>query len=200
MTTAMAYGVRSITPVATVEECKELQNSGMIAAAERGGEKVEGFQLDNSPYSYMNPDLKGKDIAVTTTNGTLAITKAAESKQVVIGSFLNLSSMAEYIRKQDSDILIFCAGWKGKFNLEDTLFAGAISGLLTESHTAECDAVLASSMLYNQVKDNLKEALKDSSHVQRLNRLNIEKDISFCLTPDQYTSIPVLEDGKLVSL
>jgi 2-phosphosulfolactate phosphatase len=200
MTTAMAYGVQSITPVATIEECKALQDSGMIAAAERGGEKVDGFQLDNSPYSYMNPELRGKDIAVTTTNGTLAITKSADAIQVVIGAFLNISAVAEYVRNLDSDILIFCAGWKGKFNLEDTLFAGALSNLLAESHMAECDAVLASSMLYSQVKDNLTDALKDSSHVQRLKRLNIEKDIAFCLTPDQYTSIPVLREGKLVSL
>lgn len=200
MTTAIAHQVKSITPVATVEECKALQDSGMIAAAERGGEKVKGFQLDNSPYSYMDPSLQGKEIAVTTTNGTLAITKSADAKKVVIASFLNISSVASYLRELDSDLLIFCAGWKGKFNLEDTLFAGALSDILADTHSAEDDAVLASSMLYNQIKDNLKDALKNSSHVQRLKRLNIEKDIAFCLTPDLYEAIPVLQGEKLVSL
>ncbi|MFA0960822.1 2-phosphosulfolactate phosphatase [Roseivirga sp. BDSF3-8] len=200
MTTAMAYGVNSITPVATVEECIELQNSGMICAAERGGEKVEGFELDNSPYSYMNPDLRGQDIGVTTTNGTMAITKSADALQVLAGSFLNISALADYLKTVDSDLLIFCAGWKGKFNLEDTLFAGALANMLSDSHEAECDAVLASGMLYDQVKDDLQNALKDSSHVQRLKRLNIDKDIAFCLTRDEYQAIPVLKDGKLVLL
>lgn len=200
MTTAIEHGIKSITPVATVDECRALQERGMIGAAERGGEKVEGFTLDNSPYSYMDPALRGQEIAVTTTNGTLAITKSASAREVIIGSFLNLSTIAKYITSLDADILIFCAGWKGKFNLEDTLFAGALCEKLEDTHEAECDAVLASQVLYSQAKDNLEETLKQSSHVQRLKRLNIEKDIAFCLTLDLYTAIPVLREGKLVAL
>ena len=127
MVTGLAYGVGSITPVATVEECFELQQKGYIAAAERNAMKVEGFDLDNSPFSYMDEDLIGANIAMTTTNGTLSITKAKTSAvKVLVGAFLNLGAIVNHLKSQPYDVLVLCAGWKGRVNLEDTLFAGAL--------------------------------------------------------------------------
>jgi len=100
MVTGLAYGVGSITPVATVEECFELQQKGYIAAAERNAMKVEGFDLDNSPFSYMDEDLIGANIAMTTTNGTLSITKAKTSAvKVLVGAFLNLGAIVTTLNR-----------------------------------------------------------------------------------------------------
>ncbi len=200
MTTALAYGVESITPVATLEECKAWQQQGMLAAAERNGEKVAGFDLGNSPYDYMDASLRGRSVAMTTTNGTLAISRSQQAKKLIIGSFLNLSAVVAFLRGQEEDILLVCAGWKGKFNLEDTLFAGAVADRLTARFTAACDSTLAAVSLYHMAKNNLMDFLAHSSHVQRLAGLGIQKDIAFCLTPDQFEVIPVWQEGRLVRL
>jgi 2-phosphosulfolactate phosphatase len=200
MTTAFAHGVESIIPVAELEECRILQSQGYIAAAERDGQKAEGFDIGNSPFSYMDKKLRGKSIAVTTTNGTMAISKSKSAINVIIGSFLNISAVVRYLKSQPNDVLILCAGWKGKFNLEDTLFAGALIDALKDHYISACDAPLAAQSLYNAAKEDMLSFLANSSHVKRLQKLNIEKDIEFCLTPDQYDVIPILEGDRLVKL
>jgi 2-phosphosulfolactate phosphatase len=200
MTTAIAYGVGSIIPVAGIDECKILQQKGLLAAAERDGHKVDGFDLDNSPFSYMSENLKGKSIAVTTTNGTQAISMSVKADEIIIGSFLNLSTVASYIVKSKKEVIVLCAGWKGKVNLEDTLFAGALISKVKEWLTPVDDAPLMAEMMYEKSKQNLLQVVSTSSHVQRLKRLNIEKDIEFCLTHDAYQVLPVLKQGKLVGI
>ncbi|HEY8934030.1 MAG TPA: 2-phosphosulfolactate phosphatase [Cyclobacteriaceae bacterium] len=198
MTTAFAHSIKSIKPFAKLEDCLAEKNNGFFTAGERNGEKVEGFDLGNSPFEYMNEKLVDQQIAFTTTNGTQAIAKSAGAKEIVIGSFLNLNAVAQYIRKGHNNILVVCAGWKGKVNLEDTLYAGALVELLKDITQPECDAPMAAQHLYNLAKSDMVDFLKNSSHVKRLNRLDIHKDIVFCLTPDQYDVVPVLRDGVLV--
>jgi 2-phosphosulfolactate phosphatase len=198
MTTAFAHGIESITPYAKLEDCLATRLQGFCTAGERDGKKVDGFDLGNSPFEYMSPSLKGKKIAFTTTNGTQAIAKSIGAHDIIIGSFLNLSVVIEYLKQTRENIIVVCAGWKGKVNLEDTLFAGAIIEKLDGTIKPACDAPLMAQHLYQQGKNNLMDFLKNSSHVQRLARLNIIKDIEFCLTPDQYTVVPVLKNGVLV--
>lgn len=201
MVTGLAYGVKSITPVASVEECKFLQDKGYIAAAERDARKVEGFDLDNSPFSYMHESLIGAQIAMTTTNGTLSISKAKSSAvKVMIGSFLNLGALADHLKTEPYDVLVLCAGWKGRPNLEDTLFAGALAEALKDQFMLLEDGTLMAQRLYQQSRDNLLASVSNSSHVRRLQRLGIQKDISYCLQTDLYDVVPVLRGGTLVSM
>lgn len=198
MTTAFAHGIESIKPFAKMEDCLAMKDKGYFTAGERDGKKVDGFDLGNSPFEYMEEKLKGKRIAFTTTNGTQAIAKSDGAREIVIGSFLNLSAVANHLREGNNNILVVCAGWKGKVNLEDTLFAGAIVELLKDQAEPECDAPVAAQHLYNQAKDDMVDFLKDASHIRRLAKLNIFKDIEFCLTLDQYDVVPVLKNGELV--
>ncbi len=200
MTTALAHGVEKIIPVATLEECRNLQAQGLLAAAERDAKKAEGFDLDNSPFSYMDEKLKGRTIAMTTTNGTLAITKSREAIQVIIGSFLNKSAIVNYLLNQPHSVLILCAGWKGRVNLEDTLFAGAVADELRGEFTIEDDATLGALTIYSCMKYNMLKSMASSSHVRRLHRLNLAKDIEFCVREDVYSVIPVLSNNGLVKL
>src|SRR5699024_4228803 len=112
-------------------------------------------------------------------NGTLAIKKSEKAVSVLIGSFLNISILSEYLLQQPQDILILCAGWKGKVNLEDTLFAGALADLLSKKCKMACDAPIAAATLYKAVKNDLTGFLPNSSHVKRLKKLDIQKDIAF---------------------
>lgn len=190
--TAIQHGTKEIFPVASIETCKELKNKGFVIAAERDGVTADGFDLGNSPFSYMGNDIKDKKIAFTTTNGTLAIEKSKKADCIVIGSFLNKKAVATYLLKQKKDVLIVCAGWKGKFNLEDTLFAGALSLYLQDDFNLENDSVLAAMWLYKHTSGNLKQYLLQSSHVQRLNNLNIQDDFEFCLQKNIYDIVPIL--------
>lgn len=196
--TAIAHGVTSVTPIANLEECRAMKRKGYCISGERDGKKVEGFDLGNSPFEYMNENLGGKHIAFTTTNGTQAIEKAKSAPDVIIGSFLNLTSTANYLRSQGNHVLILCSGWKGRINLEDTLYSGALIQMLGEACSPECDAPKMALYLYEQARHDINGFLKDASHVKRLNRLHIEEDITFCLERDRYKVVPVLRDGVLV--
>ena len=200
MTTAFAHGIEAIAPFAKLEDCLAMKAKGFYTAGERDGKKVDGFDLGNSPFEYQEPKLKGAKIAFTTTNGTQAIAKSLGASEIIIGSFLNLSAVANHLKTLPQNILVVCAGWKGKFNLEDTLFAGALVEKLKNDVQPACDAPLAAQALYNQAKGDMVRFLSNSSHVKRLARLNIHKDIAFCLTEDTYAVVPILRDNILRKL
>lgn len=203
-TSSICYGFENgaieIIPVATVEECKSYEGQGYLLAAERNGEVVEGFNFGNSPFSYTEEKVSGKKIVLTTTNGTHAISQAKNADKIVVGSFLNLDAISTWLSNENSDVLLLCSGWKNKFNLEDTLFAGAVVNQLRDKVDNFCDAAIAAEDLYLKAKDGLREYLYKSSHSQRLKELNIEDDIQFCLKQNICKSIPVLKDNKLVRM
>ncbi|MBS1489976.1 MAG: 2-phosphosulfolactate phosphatase [Bacteroidetes bacterium] len=198
MVTALAHGAESITPFAKLEECLNMKSKGYITSGERDGKKVDGFDKGNSPFEYMGDQVHGLKIAFTTTNGTQAIEKSKNAKEVIIGSFLNLSSVVKYLLLGENNVLIVCAGWKGRINLEDTLFAGAVVEKLKDYLGPDCDAPLAARHLYNLAKEDMAQFLNNSSHVKRLNRLNIYRDFEFCLSVDQYKILPRLQNGVFV--
>ncbi len=199
---AFDNGIASIIPVPTVEEAWEYKKKGFLAGAERKGQIVEGFDFGNSPFSYMNPEFNGKDVVLTTTNGTKSLDVAKDADIVVVGSFLNLDFLSKWLEKQDKNILCLCSGWQDKFNLEDTICAGAIADYLisTGNFTSVEDSSIAAKYLYQSAKDNYFGFLKSSSHRRRLKNLNLNEDIKYCLTPNQTNVIPILKNGKLVNL
>jgi 2-phosphosulfolactate phosphatase len=201
MCAALNYGVGKILPVATVAEAKDYQNKGFLVAAERSAQKVEGFDLGNSPFEYMKPELKGKVIVFTTTNGTQAIRAARDAYKIAIGSFLNLSALCDWLATQQKNVILLCAGWKDFFNLEDTLCAGAIATKLGATdlfETGSYDSTLAAKYLYEKASPDLYKFMQNSSHYNRLAKLNLFEDMKFCLTPDQAPVVPLMEGNYLV--
>jgi 2-phosphosulfolactate phosphatase len=199
---AFDNGIKSIIPVPTVEEAWEYKKKGFLAGAERKGQIVEGFDFGNSPFSYMKEEFRGQEVVLTTTNGTKSLDVAKDAEIVVVGSFLNLQVLSEWLAQQDKNVLCLCSGWQDKFNLEDTICAGAISDYLisTGNFTSDEDSSIAAKYLYLSAKDNYFGYLKSSSHRRRLKNLNLNEDIKYCLTPNQSSSIPILRNGKLVKL
>ncbi|MDG1780933.1 MAG: 2-phosphosulfolactate phosphatase [Flavobacteriales bacterium] len=195
-------GVKEIIPVSTIEDAQRYKDDGYIVAAERGGEIVNGFDFGNSPYSFLDPKLKGKSVVLTTTNGTKAINIAKSIPTVVIGSLNNLDSVCKWLLSQNKNVLLLGSGWKDKFNLEDTICAGAIADQLIESRLfkAEEDSTIAAKFIYRSARENMFSFLRASSHRRRLRKLNLNEDVKYCLTPNTLTTIPILEDGKLVRL
>jgi 2-phosphosulfolactate phosphatase len=197
-------GVTKVIPVGEFTDALSYKDESntVVRIGERGGKKLSGFDFGNSPYSYMKEELKGQDVVLSTTNGTKALNIAKDAETVVVGSLLNLDVLCEWLAKQDKNVLCLCSGWQDKFNLEDTICAGAISDYLikTGDFTSDEDSSIAAKYLYLSAWDNPMGYLKSSSHRRRLKNLNLNEDVKYCLTPNTSNSIPILKDGKLVKL
>ncbi|MCB0400943.1 MAG: 2-phosphosulfolactate phosphatase [Flavobacteriales bacterium] len=198
---AFESGIDSLVPVATLEEAIAFKKEGFLVGAERNAEVVEGFDFGNSPLTFRDTKYKDKSIVLTTTNGTRAVEMAKPASRVVIGAFTNFTALCDYIEQEDKDVILLCAGWKDRFNLEDTLFAGAVAQKISRNlrFSNLSDSTIASITMYDQAKGDLYGFLGESSHRKRLSRLNMEEDIIYCLTLDQSDIVPVLEGDMIVS-
>jgi 2-phosphosulfolactate phosphatase len=200
--TAFHHGAEKIIPVATVDEARRYKESGMLAGAERDAIKVEGFDFGNSPFDYMGPEIEGKTIALTTTNGTQAIDVSRNAYQVVVGAFTNISALCDWLVAQNRSVLLLCSGWKNRFNLEDSLFAGAVTDELIKRKPEYKlgDGCLALKYLFQIAEKSPARFLSKASHKERLSRLGLKDDIRYCLQKDMTDVIPVLEGNALVKL
>jgi 2-phosphosulfolactate phosphatase len=199
--TAFMNGVRSIIPVATLEEAKAYKQKGYLVAAERDGLVRDFADFGNSPYNFKSEVIAGQDIVYSTTNGTQSIMMAADSHKVIIGAYLNIDAICNYIFQKNRDVVILCAGWKNKFNIEDTLFAGALAQkiLLNPKFHTVCDATHVSIDLWNLAKGNLLEYLEKAAQRHRLKKNNLDDVIEYCHKQNLTTFIPVLEGKNLVA-
>jgi 2-phosphosulfolactate phosphatase len=201
MCVAFDYGVEKMVPVESIEECLAYREKGYLVAGERNGEMVEGFDFGNSPFSYMNPKLAGRSIAISTTNGTQAIHAVApKAIEVVIGSFANISVLGDYLLERNEHTILLCSGWKNRVNLEDTIFAGALVKRLKPHFKSYEDTALIAETLFRAANFRKRFYLRNSSHFQRLMHLNLQKDVKYCLRRDTHNVLPVLKNGELVNI
>jgi 2-phosphosulfolactate phosphatase len=199
--TAFAHGAHSIIPVAGVEEARDYKSKGYLVAAERDGFVLDFADFGNSPFNFTRERVEGKTIVYSTTNGTGIIKQAASAAVIVIGSFLNISSLTGWLIKQERDVVLFCAGWKNRFNLEDTICAGAIASRLMSSslYSTRCDSTIAALDLWLIASRNLPVYIEKSAQRSRLREKGLDDCIMFCLTEDYTDMIPFIKDGVLVN-
>ena len=199
---AFNNGVKELIPVSTIEEALEYKSKGYLVGAERKGQIVEGFDFGNSPFSYMIPEVQDQTVVLSTTNGTKSINIAKDSGMVVIGALSNLDVLKEWLVLQDKNVLCLCSGWQNKFNLEDSICAGAILDhmLSTGKFRSVEDSSIAAKYLFLSAKDNIFGYLKASSHRRRLKNLNLNEDIKFCLTPNTAPVLPILKGDRIVPI
>lgn len=197
--TAFMNGVKSIIPVATLEEAMDYKKRGFLVAAERDGIVRDFADFGNSPYNFRREIIGGKDIVYSTTNGTLSIMMAKESQRVLIGSYLNLQALVDYIHREDRDLVILCAGWKNKFNLEDTLFAGILAEEVLKNNrfSTNCDSTFASMDLWNLAKNDLMGYLEKAAQRHRLKKSKLDDVIGYCHTMNLTHLIPALKENYL---
>jgi 2-phosphosulfolactate phosphatase len=198
--TAFANGALGIIPVAEVEEAKAYKKKGYLVAAERDGFVLDFADFGNSPFNFTREKVEGKTIVYSTTNGTGIINLASSSYMTVIGSFLNKGSLTRWLIKEKRDVTLFCAGWKNRFNIEDTVCAGAIAEKLMESgmFSTICDSTLAAMDLWLMAKPDLKGYIEKAAQRTRLRDKKLDDCIDFCLVPDFTEKIPVMKNGILV--
>jgi len=198
---AFDHGVEKIIPVAGIEKAREYKEKGFIVACERDGKVLDFADVGNSPSDFLKDSFKGNTIAYSTTNGTKAIDLASDAEEIVIGSFTNLSALAEWLTEQDKNVVILCAAWKNLFNLEDSLFAGALSEKLfdTGHFNTECDSVKAALDLWSLASEDLAGYLSKSSHRNRLKHLVSDEDFQYTVALDSNRVIPILQDDYLIN-
>jgi 2-phosphosulfolactate phosphatase len=200
--TAFENGAVSVIPVATIAEAREYKGKGYLVAAERDGYVLDFADFGNSPFNFTPEKVTGKTIVYSTTNGTGIIKIASSAGFIIIGSFLNISALTEWISKQERNVVLFCAGWKNRFNLEDTICAGAIAERLmsTSLYSTICDSTHASLDLWSQAKKDIPDYIEKVAQRSRLRDKKLDDCIPFCLTTDYTSKIPVIKDGILVSM
>ena len=194
--TLLFLGADHVKPVGSLEECKVLKDDDYIIMAERMGKKVEGFDYGNSPTKFKEENIKGRKVAIATSNGSKAIIKSEGSKRTILCSFLNIESVINLIKKYESDVLLLCSGWLGKTNLEDTLCAGGIVAGLN-NFEIESDTALMAKALHDNTDDIL-ETMKLSSHAKRLSGYDNKLDIEFCSRVNTQPIIPILNGNQIV--
>jgi 2-phosphosulfolactate phosphatase len=203
MCVAFGHGVRSMIPVLTTEEGLDYKRQGFLTAGERDGEQVEGFDFGNSPFSFMGEEIRGKDIVMTTTNGTKAIKAAValNAMEVVVGAFPNLTVLCNYLIQRNENVVLVCSAWKDKPNLEDTIFAGAMVNRLRPYFRMFEDTTLIAETLYRAANRRKRYFLRSSSHFNRLfHKLQIQKDVKYALRRDTHPVIPKLYGDHLVEI
>ncbi|MBC8034988.1 MAG: 2-phosphosulfolactate phosphatase [Chitinophagaceae bacterium] len=203
--TALHNGARSVIPVDSISKCIELgrQLEG-ITAGERDGRIADGLQYGNSPFEYPASFISGKILVLTTTNGTMLLHMALEkgASRIITGSFPNLSAVCHYLQQENKNVLLACAAWKGKVNIEDMLFAGAVISRIREHFLVNCDSSQMAELMYHQAKKDLYGFMKlhNASHYHRLANYGLEKDIRYCLTADVANVLPYYVNGRLIIL
>lgn len=197
---AFENGVKHLIPVADLEEAREWKKKGYLVAAERDGIVLDFADFGNSPFNFDPVRVKGETIVYSTTNGTQAIRMASGARHVAVGAFTNLSALAGWLAGEDSDVLILCAGWKNKYNLEDSVYAGALAGKLLETNRygVECDSTVAALELWNLARPDLVGFMEKASHRHRLKKLGLDDVMLYSHTPDTTNVVPLLKGHLLV--
>jgi len=199
--TAFENGVKEMIPVPAIEEARKRKEEGYVVAAERDGNVLDFADFGNSPFNFTPERVKGKKVAYSTTNGTRAIHIAKGSYLVLIASFINLSAVVNLLKENQRDVILMCAGWKGKFCLEDTLCAGAIAEKLIYFFSFEtvCDSTKASIDLWKLAKKDLLKYVNKVAQRSRLRQLGLDDVIEYCHTPDSSVKVPVFKDGRIIN-
>ncbi len=199
--TALYNGATRIIPVDAVDKCIQIgKMTGGITAGERDGKVIEGLEYGNSPAEYPRSFIAGKTLVLTTTNGTKLLHMAlqAGASEVVTGSFPNLSAVCDYLIKEKKNVVLGCSGWKDKFNIEDTLFAGAVVNRVKKYFTIHCDSCLMAEEMYVKHKSDMLGFIRQLTHWHRLEKFGLEKDLEYCVTEDVANVLPIFKNGDLV--
>ncbi|MGB4590254.1 MAG: 2-phosphosulfolactate phosphatase [Clostridiaceae bacterium] len=195
--TALSNGAKSVVPVTSVEEALSTKKKleGVVLGGERRAQKIEGFDLSNSPLEYKSEVIHDRNVVITTTNGTKAISKSSAASKIYIGGLLNAKAVSSKAIKNEKDIIIVNAGTNGVFSMDDFITGGAIiDELLSEQDYELTDIAKTALVIYRSHKD-IKSYIKEATHYKILVELGLEEDIDYCLQKDLFNIVPEYKDG-----
>ncbi|GAC1457660.1 MAG: 2-phosphosulfolactate phosphatase family protein [Chamaesiphon sp.] len=208
--TALSSGADSVQVFSDIEKLMEVSeewpSEKRLRAGERGGAKVSGCDLGNSPLNCTPEVVQGRRLFISTTNGTRALQRVEAAPSVLAAAFVNRQAVVQYLLFQSPQtVWIVGSGWEGSYSLEDTACAGAIAyTIMTKlncplDELAGNDEAIGAIALYQQWQDNLLELFHHASHGKRLLRLDCHEDLKYCAQTDILDVLPIQrEPGVLV--
>jgi 2-phosphosulfolactate phosphatase len=198
ITFAVANGATAIAPVLTPEDAFRLATDqpNTLIGGERGGMKVDGFDLGNSPREYTEAVVSNRQIVLTTTNGTRTLQACRAAERVLVGSFLNLRATVNRLAQVEGELVFACSGREGGFCTEDTAFAGACVAAL--GGTQVTDAAETAKILYQTHHNDLFGMLRNCYHGRSLASIGLGEDLEFCAQMNLVDVVPHLVDGRII--
>ena len=209
MITALSNGATKIYPVEETDQAfrlvQNMDRKQVLTLGERNGVMIEGFDYGNSPLSCTPEVVGGKQLIMTTTNGTRALEYSKGAEEILVGGFLNYSAILERVEGalyQSIPVTLFCAGWRGRPALEDTLFAGMILNALLERGNPSLQPLSDAGHMAICLAQRLGEEapvgiVKQSDHARRLAGLVGEDEVEVCCSMDACPVLPVMLDGTI---
>jgi len=198
---AFANGCRSVLPVASAEEAWRARaaDGGVVLAGEAGGLRLEGFDLGNSPREFTRVAVGGRDVVLTTSNGTKTLRAVGPGRTVAIGAFRNRAAVGDWLIARGGDGLIVCSGYEGAFSLEDAACAGAIVDRVAQRspQAALDDGARACRILWERLGPDLPALLRGSGWGKRLCGLGLEADLGLCGVVDATDVVPLMREGRI---
>ncbi len=197
MVAALANGAKQIIPFLTPQEAKgyATHSGDFLLCGERKGVKLSGFDLGNSPREFTRERVENKTLLMTTTNGTRAINQSLSAKHIFIASALNVQALVERL-KSEREVVIVCAGTKGKFSLDDFAMAGLVISFLEKNNDIDLDDLGVAAKLL--LKDRtLYSLLAASHHGERLENLGFNEDLVYCSQVGVINLVPYYDAGVI---
>ncbi|MBI4737022.1 MAG: 2-phosphosulfolactate phosphatase [candidate division NC10 bacterium] len=198
---AFQHGCRSILPVASAEEAERARAAapGALLAGEQGGQRIPGFDLGNSPREFSREVVGGREVILTTSNGTKTLRAVGGGRTVAIGAFQNRSAVGDWLVARGADSLIVCSGYEGGFSLEDAVCAGAIVDRVTHvvAGIGLGDGARASQALWERFGSDLPRLLPNTAWGQRMVAMGFGPDMEACARVDVTDVVPVMEGGRI---
>lgn len=195
----LMHGARAVVPAASIEEAHALAArwpvSERLLGGERHGVTIEGFDLDNSPYSYSPEVVGGKTIVFTTTNGTRAMRWAHQADEILVGAFTNLTAVARHLENETRQVHLLCAGTDLRISAEDLLFAGAVSDRLKDRFQIHCESRIFQEFYQQHGLNEAErlETLRASTGGRNLVELGFDRDIARASQIDLSQVVPRLD-------
>lgn len=205
--TALHNGAKSIVPAATLGDAARmaanLDAKVFLLGGEKGGIKIDGYHLGNSPSEYSQEVVQNRTLIMHTSNATPAIVNAKSAKSLAIGCFLNLTRVANFLIQENNDTLIICGGQRNHISLADVLCVGQLVDLLVNAYRANVtvgDAAYVAHNVYQKDRDQIAERIGASTLGQFLKQTESEGDVAFCTQTDMSSILPIFDPSKLAIL
>jgi 2-phosphosulfolactate phosphatase len=194
ITSGLAAGAREVRCFGSVSAARRARRAAPgrpgLLCGERNGRKVPGFDLGNSPGDFTAASCGGRTLLLTTTNGTRALGRTLQARQVIIGCFLNLTAVAAYLSAGHGDVALLCSGTEGEVSADDVAFAGALACELARDGLALADSAEEAVQVWRTARRSLSKFLARSRGGVPLVKIGLERDILFCARRDRFDIVP----------
>ncbi|MDZ5254745.1 2-phosphosulfolactate phosphatase family protein [Clostridium sp. LIBA-8841] len=203
ITTALSNRAKRVIPVVSVDDAfnkaEELKALGeeVLLGGERKALKIDGFDFSNSPLEYKRDIVEGKNVIMSTTNGTRALNLCSKADKVVVASVLNGQAVAKYLENEEKEVVFVNSGTNGEFSSDDFVCAGYIISELAKNKELELTDIAKTAKYVYESSKSIDEFIKDAKHYNILKNLGLEEDLKYCSTKNLIDSVFEFKNGEI---